>query len=600
MRDDILKCLRLLDSADRWRWFGLVPLALVAAAAEAFGAAAVFGMLTIVIDPSRAATWPIASDVFARVGAGDPRGLIVSLILLLIAFYLFRNLLLGFATYAQQRVVHDSITHVSRRLLLGYFTVPYAFHFYRSSASLIQRMTQSVEVAYTLVLSSIVHMLTEAVIALGLVIVLAAVAPLVTLVAVATAGLLMLLPLQFTGRIFERLGRDEQQQDEDLLLQLQQSLGAMKELKITGRERYFYDRFSATRAALSRSQYRRAALHEVLRLGIETVFVCALLIVVLLLTLGGRSGQDVVSVLGLYAYAGFRLVPAANRISRTLSQFRAGRPFLDDVVADFAAIEAARPARLEAPAADDGARFAEAIQFERVSYAYGAGGAAALADVTLTIRKGESIGIVGQTGAGKSTLVDLLLGLLQPTGGRIIVDGRDLGEHARWWQRQIGYVPQAFFIVDDTLRHNVAFGIPGARVDERRVQAAVQVAQLQEFVARLPNGLETRVGERGLRLSGGQRQRVVIARALYHEPQVLVFDEATSALDSQTEREIARAIDALRGTITLVVIAHRLTTVRGCDRLIFLDQGRVAAVGSYEELITGHAGFRAMAAEGQR
>jgi ATP-binding cassette subfamily C protein len=235
-----------------------------------------------------------------------------------------------------------------------------------------------------------------------------------------------------------------------------------------------------------------------------------------------------------------------------------------------------------------------------VSYAYDAGGASVLDDVSLAIRRGESIGIVGHTGAGKSTLVDLLLGLLQPTAGRISVDGRDRRQHARWWQRQIGYVPQAFFVTDDTLRRNIAFGIPDAEIDERRVQRAARVAQLEEVVAGLPQGLDTFVGERGIRLSGGQRQRVVIARALYHEPQVLVFDEATSALDNQTEREIARAIEALHGAITLIVIAHRLSTVRGCDRLIFLDQGRVAGVGSYEELMAGDARFRAVAAEGQR
>ena len=598
MRTDVLTCLRLLEPADRWRWFALVPLALAAAAAEAFGAAAVFGMLTIVIDPARAATLPIASAVAARLGGGDARGLIVTLTVLLIAFYVFRNLLLGFAAWAQERVVHESITDVSRRLLRGYFAVPYAFHFHRNSASLIQRVSQSVEVTYTLVLSSIVHILTEGAIALGIVAVLATAAPLVTLVAAAATGLLILVPIALTGRIFERLGRDYQRHEEDLLLELQQSLGAMKEVKIAGRERYFYDRFSATREALSRVQHHRSALQEAMRLGTETVFVCAMLLVVMLLTLGGRPGQDVISVLGLYAYAGFRLVPSANRISRNVGQLKVGRPFLDDVMEDIGAIDTAAGAGVETPAPADAAPFADAIRFERVWYAYDTGGATVLEDVTLAIRRGESIGIVGQTGAGKSTLVDLLLGLLQPTGGRISVDGRDLRQHARWWQRQIGYVPQAFFVTDDTLRRNIAFGIPDAEIDERRVQRAARVAQLEEVVAGLPQGLDTFVGERGIRLSGGQRQRVVIARALYHEPQVLVFDEATSALDNQTEREIARAIEALHGAITLIVIAHRLTTVCGCDRLIFLDQGRVAATGSYDELLASHPGFRAMATGG--
>lgn len=600
MRDDVLTCLRLLEPASRWRWYALVPLALAAAVAEAFGAAAVFGMVTIVIDPVRAATLPIASAIAARLGPADAGVLIVVLTLLLIGFYLFRNLLLAFAAYAQERVVHESITHVSRRLLLGYFTVPYAFHFHRNSARLIQRVSQSVEVAYTLVLSPTVHIFIESVIALGIVTVLAAAAPGVTLVAAAATAALILVPVRLTGRIFERLGRDHQRYEEELLQELQQSLGAMKEVKIAGRERYFYDRFSATRDALSRAQHRRSALNDAVRLGIETVFVCAMLVVVLLLTLGGRPGRDVVSVLGLYAYAGFRLVPSANRIGRNAGNIRVGRPFVEDLREDFAAIDAAAPAGVEMPAPPGAPPFADAVRFERVSYAYDAGGASVLDDVSLAIRRGESIGIVGHTGAGKSTLVDLLLGLLQPTAGRITVDGCDLRDHARWWQRQIGYVPQAFFITDDTLRRNIAFGVPDADIDQRRVQQAARVAQLQDVVAGLPDGLDTFVGERGIRLSGGQRQRVVIARALYHEPQVLVFDEATSALDNQTEREITRAIDDLHGAITLIVIAHRLSTVRGCDRLIFLDQGRVAAVGPYDELMAGDTRFRAMAAEGER
>jgi ATP-binding cassette subfamily C protein len=598
MGDDLRKALRLLDSADRWRWYALGPLALVAAAAEAFGAAAVFGLLTIVLDPARAATLPIAASVSARAD-GDPRSLVVALCALLIAFYLGRNALLAFAGHAQERVVHDSITHLSRRLLLNYLTAPYAFHFHRNSASLIQRMTQSIEAACTLVLSSVVSLFTETVISLAILGVLAAAAPAATLAAAAATGLVIAILLRLTGRIFERLGRDEQRHDEAALQQLQQSLGAMKEVKTAGRERYFHDRYSASRAALSRAQYRQAALHDVLRLAIETVFVCALLLVVILLVWRGRTGPDVVSVLGLYAYAGFRLVPAANRITRAIGQIRVGRPYLRDVVADFDALEESQAAAPPAPAPVDAARFTSEIRFEDVSYSYGAGVAAALQDVSLAIRKGEAIGLVGQTGAGKSTLVDLLLGLLPPTSGRISVDGRDLRDHARWWQRQIGYVPQAFFIADDTLRRNVAFAIADEDIDEGRVRAAVRVAQLEDFVAGLPDGLDTLVGERGIRLSGGERQRVVIARALYHEPQVLVFDEATAALDNQTERDLARAIEALHGTITLIVIAHRLTTVRGSDRLIVLDQGRVAATGSYDALLVSHAGFRALAAGGE-
>jgi ATP-binding cassette, subfamily B, bacterial PglK len=214
--------------------------------------------------------------------------------------------------------------------------------------------------------------------------------------------------------------------------------------------------------------------------------------------------------------------------------------------------------------------------------------------VYLRIRAGESLGIVGATGSGKSTLVALLLGLLPPTGGHIRIDDVPLVGHERAWHRLIGYVPQDPYVLDDTLRRNIAFGVADAAIDDQRVGRACSLAQLDELIRQLPDGLDTLLGEDGARLSGGQRQRVAIARALYHEPAVLVFDEATAALDNLTEREVTRAIGTLQGTRTLIVIAHRLSTVQGCDRLIFLQDGRIAASGTYDELLR-NAAFRSMA-----
>jgi ATP-binding cassette subfamily C protein len=212
----------------------------------------------------------------------------------------------------------------------------------------------------------------------------------------------------------------------------------------------------------------------------------------------------------------------------------------------------------------------------------------------LTIHSGESIGIVGPTGAGKTTLVDLVVGLLRPSSGRILIDGKDLSSRLPAWKRNIGYVPQSIFLIDDSLRRNIALGIGDREIDESLVQAAVRLAQLERFVAELPQGLDTSVGERGVRLSGGERQRVGIARALYHDPGLLVFDEATSALDQATEAALAEAIEALHGKKTLLVVAHRLSSVRRCDLLVFLSQGRIAACGSYDDLLRDHPDFQRM------
>ena len=273
-----------------------------------------------------------------------------------------------------------------------------------------------------------------------------------------------------------------------------------------------------------------------------------------------------------------------------VSELRYSRAWIDDLRNDLAALPPAAPA----PGGDEPIRFTRAVALEGVSYTYAGEPEPVLLDVDLAIARGESIGIVGPSGAGKSTLVDLLLGLLAPTTGRITVDGRDIAGALRSWQRHLGYVAQEPFVLDDTIRRNVAFGVADGEIDERRVTAALRLAQLGDFVAGLPAGLDTMLGERGTRLSGGQRQRVAIARALYDEPEVLVFDEATSALDTPTERELIAALEALRGVKTLIVIAHRLTTVRHCDRLAVLRDGRLAAVGPYDELLARDAGFRAM------
>ena len=240
--------------------------------------------------------------------------------------------------------------------------------------------------------------------------------------------------------------------------------------------------------------------------------------------------------------------------------------------------------------------FEREIALEDVGFTYETGPAPVFTGVSLRIGRGQSVGIVGPTGSGKSTLVDLVLGLLDPTTGRVTVDGVDVRAVRRAWQRKIGYVAQHAFLFDDTIAKNVALGVRPEEVDRRRLDEALAMAQLGEFVAGLPDGAETRIMERGIRLSGGQRQRVAIARALYQEPDLLVFDEATAALDNATEREVTRAIEELRGRKTVIVIAHRLTTVRRCDALIFLADGAVRAVGSFEQLMEDNAEFRAMAA----
>jgi ATP-binding cassette subfamily C protein len=567
-----------------------VPLVLLTALFEAAGAAAVFGLIRVLTDPAQATALPVAGALLRRLPPLEPRATVVLFALSVALFYALKNGLGALSAWAQARCVRDSTAATSTALLRGYLAAPWSFHLRRNSAELIHDAHQAVERVYTLVMSPALGILTESLVALGIVAVLLVAAPGVTLFAVSVLLSLSLLFLRITRGAAVRLGARLDVHAAASLRHLQQALGAVKELKVLGRERRFADSYAEDQRALARVHRRYATIAALPRLVVETIFVCGALLVVVVLTARGGTGTETVPLLGLYAYAGFRVIPSANRILWLFGEVRFGTPAVERVHRDLAILPAV------APAPTGPCPFVDRLALERVSYVYPADARPLLCDVELVVRRGEAVGIVGPTGAGKSTLVDLVVGLLEPTEGRISVDGVDVRTCLPAWQHQIGYVPQAIYLLDDTLRRNIALGVPDAEIDETRLRAAIGRAQLEAFVAALPQGLDTRVGERGVRLSGGERQRIGIARALYHEPAVLVFDEATSALDGRTEAALTEALGALRGGTTMLIVAHRLTSVRRCDRLVLLRDGRVADTGSFDELVTRSAEFRALAA----
>ena len=583
-----------LVEVGRWRWAGLVPVALLGAAAEATSAAALFGLIKIVGDPGSAARLPVASTVYAWLPSHDDHAVVLAFTVLLVAFYLIKNALHLLQAYTQSKLVAEETANLARRLLLIYLRAPWAFHLRRNSAELIRNVAYSAEVVFRSVLAPAVALVFESLVVAAIGIVLVVIAPVATLVVTMLLAGSAAVFVRATRAAVQRWGRRSEELMRAVLQSLQQTLGAVKELKVLGRERHFYEAFDRTERALVRVRHRHATLGAVPRVLVETLFVGGAFVLIALVVVLGQTGPDVLPLLGLYAYAGFRVIPSTNRIMLYLGDIRGGAAAVDALGADV------RAAAAGGDDLDDGARaplpFADAIALEGVTFAYEGSDAPVLRDVDLRIRRGESIGIVGLTGAGKSTLADLLLGLLAPTAGRVTVDGRDLAAHRRAWQRRIGYVPQAIVLVDDTVRRNVALGIPDAEIDAARLAEVVRLAQLEGLVAGLPAGLETHVGERGVRLSGGERQRVGIARALYHAPDVLVFDEATAALDNRTEADLMQALEALPRDCTRIIVAHRLGTVRRCDRLVFLRDGRVDDVGPYDALVERNPDFRTIAA----
>ncbi len=584
---DVGMVLGWLTPRERWPWLALVPLVSIGALIEAGGALATFGLLRLVVDPDQVRTAPVVSQVWRAWPVDDPRAVVATLALGVGVFYLARALFLSWIEWVRHGVIFNSSSAAAERLLARYLAADYLFHVRRRSASLIQPMTRASDIAFELVAGSAVNILAEAVTIAALALVLLSAAPPITMAAVTIVLAVLVGPIVLMRRSWERVGEAERTLQQQQLHVLQQSLGAIKDVKVSGRQPFFEEQFRRVKRDLSRVKQRRSWAASAARHGVETTLVLSMLLVVFLVMRESASGSDTVSILALFAYTGFRVIPSANRIMLNVGYLREAHPWVAEMDADMRTLRAPtqRPFSPEPPL------LVEALACEEVSFRYDVDAPFALDRVSLTIRRGQSVGIVGVTGAGKSTLVDILLGLVAPTSGRVVIDGEPLEGRERAWHRQIGYVSQDVYLLDDSLRRNIAFGIPDGAIDESRLAAAVALARLDEVVAALPQKLETVIGENGVRLSGGQRQRIAIARALYHEPAVLFFDEATAALDNQTEREVTEAIAAVHGTRTVIAIAHRLSTVKGCDQLIYLKDGRVAGVGTYQELL-GDPGFR--------
>jgi ABC-type multidrug transport system fused ATPase/permease subunit len=359
---------------------------------------------------------------------------------------------------------------------------------------------------------------------------------------------------------------------------ISQTLGAIKDVKLLGRESYFLNLFRAETTGL----HRHETFHEVTSLlprhVLEVLAISAAVLIAVIFLLSQRPIGSLAPVLVLYAMAAARVLPALSTINSSLLELRYRRPAFELVCAELQALETAT--HVERPdAAKQTIRTTRlgSISLENVRYRYPGAIGEALEGVSLTVQPGTIVVIVGPSGAGKSTLIDLILGLYLPSEGRVLVDGADVHEDLPTWQRRIGYVPQNIYLIDDTVRRNIAFGLPDDEIDDRAVARALRAARLESFVSTLPLGIETAIGHEGIRLSGGQRQRLAIARALYHDPSILVMDEATNALDPETESEIMTELRLLSAGKTVIVVAHRPSTVDSCDQLIRLDGGRIVS-----------------------
>ncbi len=546
---------------------GLWFLMFIGTGLEMLGVGLVVPLLAFLTQPDYATRFPAIGSLLARFGRED---IVIAAMLILVAIFLVKTVFLAFLIWLQTRFAFRVQVRLSQRLFTLYLMQPYTFHLQRNSAQLLRNLTSEVSLFTSYALVPAFLFLTEGLVVLGVCALLIAIEPLGASVVIGMMGLVAWGFDRLTRHKIVRWGFARQLHEGLRIQHVQQGLGGAKEVKVLGREREFLEQYRLHNERTAHVSHLQLTFSQFPRLGLELLAAIGLATLVLSMIAQGRRLETVLTTLGLFAAAAFRLLPSANRILTAANTMHYSGPIIDTLHLEF-------QLTIPEPRTSTGAErpFRNSINLENVTFAYSGAPQPALRGLSLTVRHGESVGIMGASGTGKSTLVDVLLGLLIPQTGVVTVDGEDVHANLRNWQRQVGYVPQTIYLTDDSLRRNIAFGVAKEDIDDAAVWRSLRDAQLDVFVGSLPEGLDTIVGERGVRLSGGQRQRIGIARALYHDPAVLVLDEATSSLDAATESGVIDAVKALRGNKTIIVVAHRLGSVEHCDRVVMIANGRV-------------------------
>jgi ABC-type multidrug transport system fused ATPase/permease subunit len=559
----------------------LLVLALIVAMAvfEVVGVASVMPFLAVLANPAIVQTNPWLAWAYDLGGFTSRDGFLIALGALAFALLLVAAAVRSATLYAQSLFVQMRRHSIGCRLLEGYLNQPYEFFLNRHSGDLSKNILSEVDLFVDRGLMPMAQIIAYGIVLVAMVGLLLVIDPLTALLLAVVLGGSYVVIYGTIRRALARGGAEHRDANRHRFEAASEALGGIKSIKILGREARYLDRFRKPSFIVAR---RMAVLNLTMmlpRYAIEVVAFGGIILMGLVLTLryGTQDGgaiATVLPVLGLYAFAGYRMLPAAQNIYQNIGSVRYAEPFIKGIAAEIAAV----PARRAAPqGAAQPLRLTRQLELRAISYHYPNAQGTGVKDISLVLPRGRSLGIIGTTGAGKTTLVDVILGLLTPHAGTILIDEVPVTDaNRRAWQDNLGYVPQEIYLTDATIAENIALGLDRAEIDQARIEKVARMARIHDFIATdLPEGYATRVGERGVRLSGGQRQRIGIARALYHDPEVIVFDEATSALDTTTEAEVMEAIGLLSGQKTLIIIAHRLTTVEGCDQVVRLDRGRM-------------------------
>ena len=573
------KLMVLLDRQQKKKMVLLVFLMLIGAILETLGVSMILPVMNVVLEEDAIAKhWylQVICDIFH---VDNSNQLTILVMVGLVLVFVIKNIFLFFQQKVQLKFVYTNQFATSRRMMINFMQRPYEYYLNADTAVIQRSITSDVNNMYGLILA-LLQLVSEGIVFVCLAGICLVEDVWMSLTVTALLVVALLVIKCILKPIMRKAGEENQEFYSGLYKWIDQSVMGIKEIKIARKENYFINEYSQSGAGYVGAVQRYNLYNSTPRLLIESLAIAGMILYLMIRLLNGTEAADIVPQLGLLAVAAMRLIPCANRINNHLTSISYFEPFFMGVSDNLQ--EEIRDANIDY----DEETYRKKVDVEKltikkeialqdITYKYPNTDVLIFDHADMTIPIGNAVGIVGTSGAGKTTIVDILLGLLQLENGRILADGVEVREHYDSWLKNIGYIPQTIFMIDSTIRKNVAFGYPDEEIDDDKVWEALREAQLDEFVRGLPEGLDTGIGERGIRLSGGQRQRIGIARALFEDPEVLVLDEATSALDNETEAAIMDSINRLHGRKTLVIIAHRLQTIEKCDMVYRVVNGKI-------------------------
>lgn len=577
----LIKIFSILTNKQRKYCVGLAIAMLIGGTIEAIGIGAILPLIYVMGEPNWLEQHKHIGKIIEAIGITTHSQFIVLCALCLMILYILKNIYIAWQSRMQINFVMDGQIIFAGELFKTYLSRPYIFHVNNNSAILTRNVGSGATAAFSGILIPALQLVTE-VVAVFIIWIMLVIIDAFTAIVVAgfLACILYLVLKAFRKKTVEQ-GIIQNKYAGEMGRWINQGLGAIKETKVLEKEAFFLREYIKSYTRFGEANRKFGLLSQMPRVLIETIVVTALLLLIVIKIYQGHSPMDIVPMLGVLAFAAFRLMPSVSRMIGITNTIKFQIAFFDDVYDELCEIRD----RLEAGKSDSLlAESAEKIPFikellvDHLAFKYPEGQQEVLTNVSFKVPKGSFVGIVGPSGAGKTTFVDILLGLLTPTAGKITVDGVDIQTNIRGWQANLSYVPQSIYLIDGTIKDNVALGVAPEDFDEELLNRVLKMAELYEFVEELPKGVDTMVGERGVKLSGGQRQRIGIARALYYKPEVLVLDEATSALDNETEKSITDTILKFKGQITIIAIAHRVSTLEACDFKVKFEAGKAVVL----------------------